>query len=89
MVKGIHMDTHPKAGDRIYMIESFLGLIGFHEESYIEQLALELVGDAAVKLLGKQISIPMLDRELNLQLEETLNNLNIDYKRPRWITDFQ
>ena len=71
------------------MLESFLEIIGFHEEGYIGQLALELVGDTAIKLLGKQISIPMLDRELNLQLEQTLQTLGMDYKRPRWITDFR
>ncbi|MFZ2071027.1 MAG: hypothetical protein WAV32_05435 [Halobacteriota archaeon] len=84
-LKGKYIDTHPRASDRIYMIEAFYEIKKINEQGYIGRRFLELIGDCAKILLGRELTIPMLSRDLNRLLEKSLKNIRIDYEKTNWM----
>jgi hypothetical protein len=82
--KGIISDTHPPAKDRLYLTIKAYEILGLCEDDFIGDAFLGLISSCSVKMYGKSLDIPLLDRNLNKILENSLNITKCEYQRPEW-----
>ena len=52
--------------------------------SFIGNRSLELIGDTALALFNKSITIPFLDKKLNRILEKIMDKMTLKYTKPNW-----
>jgi hypothetical protein len=88
--KGITLkQDHPKASDRLYMLQLAYELFGVHKSSGIAYSFYEFAKTAIDNCFPEVEPPPFLCRELNQKLIPVLDSLSIDYSNAGFISDFR
>jgi len=81
-------DQHPAAGDRIYLLEVALDVLGASEESGSARRFKKVIREVCVLLQVADRMPPMLSRELNRNAVEVFTDLGIEYKQIPYLLGF-
>jgi hypothetical protein len=81
-------DGHPRAADRLYMMQVAYELLGVHREAGMARHFMEIVKEVLAIHFPAVEPPPMLARDLNKQLVKVLDSLGIPYRHAPYIHDF-
>lgn len=80
---------HPKASDRLYMLQLVYELFGVRRYSGIAYSFYDFAKSAIAEYFPECETPPFLSRDLNKKLIAVLDSLNINYQGAKFISDFK